>query len=185
MTLKLAGLFALVMVSTSLPAQIIYSHNFTKKLHRAGIDFVEPVEGFYKVRLLKKDDLLKYDMVIQSKEKDLEMRFVLDPKYKLDVPHLSFFNLATSLATNEQRFNIKLNVYPPSEAKSLYGADWAAYSDFIPKRTLTDKYYARLISIFREGLGMAHQIILFNRHEREVDVRSHTISFRGGEQDLN
>lgn len=185
MTVRLVGLFTSILVGTSLPAQITYSHNFTKKLHRSGIDFVEPVEGFYKVRLLKKDALLKYDMVIQSKEKDLEMRFVLDPKYKLDVPHISFFNLATSLATNEQRFNIQLNVYSPSEAKSLYGADWAAYSDFIPKRTLTDKYYARLISIFRVGLGMAHQIILFNRHDREVDVRSHTISFSKGEQDPN
>jgi len=171
--------------SGTLHSQIVYSHGFTKKLKRAGLEFIEPVEGFYKVRLLRKDEFLRYDMVVHSEEKQLEMRFVIDPRYALETPHITFFNLATSLATNEQRFNIKMNVLATEEAKSVYGADWAAYSDFIPKRSLSNMYYARLLTLFHQQKGIAHQILLFNRYDDELNMRLRTISFLPASNDAD
>lgn len=159
-------------------AQIHYSHQFTKKLQRAQLDFIEPVEGLYRIQLLKKDDFLKYDLVLVSENFELDMRYILEPKASLVTPsHIGFLTRTSSLAVNDGRFDISVHIFPFQEARSLFHADWAAFSDFIPKRSLTDKNYGRLVSIYRADRGLASTLILFNEHGEEKDRRIYSLSF--------
>ena len=162
---------------STVSGQIHYSHRFTKKLKKAHLNFIEPVEGFYKIRLPKKDEYLKYDLVLRSEEKAFEMRFHIDPAPTMAFPHMACFNLANSLATNDQHFNLEMQIFEQDNAHELFTADWAAYVDFIPKRSLTDKHYARLLTLFREEYGLVHLLLLFDHHGREKDLRLYTLSF--------
>jgi hypothetical protein len=158
-------------------SQIHYSHRFTKKLKKTHMTFVEPVEGFYKIRMLKRDEFLKYDLVLESEEKAFEMRFLINPSPSISYPHIAHFNLANSLATNHQHFNLEMQFFEEEDVKSVFHADWAAFADFIPKRSLTDKHFARLVTLYNEAYGMAHLLLLFNSQDREKDLRLYTLSF--------
>lgn len=159
-------------------AQIHYSHQFTKKLERAELNFIAPIEGMYRIQLLKKDDFLKYDLVLSSDDFQLDMRYILEPRASLVTPsHISFLSRTSSLAINDERFDISVHVFPSEEAISYFHADWAAFSDFIPKRSLTDKNYGRLISIYRVDRGLASTLILFNEHSEEKDRRMYSLTF--------
>ncbi len=160
------------------PAQIHYSHHFTKKLQRMAGEFIEPVEGFYKVKMLRKDAYMRYDLVIHSEDYAMEMRFSLQPKYQLNAPHISCFTLANSLASNDEHFDIKMHFFAEEEAEEYFHADWAAYADFVPKRSLTERYYARLVTIFHEEHGLMHTLLLFDEHHDEKQRRMYTLSFK-------
>ncbi|MBX2817242.1 MAG: hypothetical protein KTR24_14635 [Saprospiraceae bacterium] len=158
--------------------QIIYTRSFALELEAAGADFISPVEGFYKIKMLKADRHLEYDLVLRSEDKAFEMRFDVKPDYQLAVPHIHCFNLLNSIAVNEEHFDIELNLFSPEESQKRYHADWSAYADFVPKRRFSDFHYGRLVTIYREDRGLIHQILLFNEHNREKDLRMHTISFK-------
>lgn len=157
--------------------QIHYSHHFTKKLNSMAGSFVEPVEGYYKVKMLRRDAYMRYDLVINSEEKEFEMRFLLDKKYLSGTPKISMMTLASSLASNDTHFDIHMHLFPPDLAKNYYAADWAAYADFVPKQSLTDKHYARLLCIYQVDLGLIYQLMLFNQHDEEKNRRLYTIGF--------
>jgi len=159
------------------PENVVYTRDFAKKLERSQADFIRPVEGFYKIKMLGQDEHMKYDLVLRSEDKNFEMRFVLDPDYALALPQMQCFNLLNSIATNDEHFDIKLLLYPEEQAKSDYNAEWAAYADFIPKKSYTDFHYGRLVTIYREGGGLIHQVLLFNEHDREKNLRMHSLSF--------
>ncbi len=166
------------MIPIPLASQIHYSNHFTREISRCQAEFIEPVEGLYKVKMMKRDEDLNYDLVLFSEEYDFEMRFVLEPKYHRTTPHVDFFTLTTSLALNHERPDIHMNLFEPEEAHTRFNAQWAAYADFIPKRSLTEKSYARLLSIYRQDCGLIHTLLLFNEHTDEKDRRLHSISFQ-------
>lgn len=176
------GLVVIILLSglhlSVLRAQSHYSHRFTRALEECNATFVQPVENQYRPKMLRKDAFGRYDQVIETRNKDFEMRFMLDPNYRKDVPNITCLALASSLATNAQRFDIHVNVFPPEDAKAYYHADWAAYADFIPKRSLTDKYYARLVTIYKVGSGIMHQIMLFDDQSDEKDRRLYSLAFK-------
>ena len=158
--------------------QIYYSNHFTKKLRSMGATLIKPVEGFYKVKLLKRDQFLRYDLVLHSEEKEFEMRFCLDNKYEAGVPHVSAFATATSLASNDPHFEISINIFPPENAKSYFNASWAAYLDFIPKRSLSERHYGRLVCMYDERRGMMYNLMLFNGHDEEKNRRIYSLMFQ-------
>ncbi|NND05105.1 MAG: hypothetical protein HKN87_01885 [Saprospiraceae bacterium] len=161
-------------------AQIHYTHQFTKKLKRTQLQFVEPVEGMYRIQMLRKDDFLKYDLVLASEDYQLDMRYIVEPKAgKMTPMHLTFLSRTSTLALNDEHFDIKVHVYHPNLANSLFHADWAAYADFIPKRSLTDKHFGRLLSIYKADCGVASILLLFNEHKGEEDRRMYSLSFSG------
>lgn len=166
--------------SLSVPAQadqIVYTRHFARELEASTASFIQPLEGFYKIKMLKRDQHMEYDLVLRSEDKSFEMRFDLRPNYQLDVPHIHCFNLLNSLAINEEHFDIELNLFSPEESESRYHANWAAYADFVPKRRYTDYNYGRLVTLYREGAGLMHLVLLFNEHGREKDLRMHTLAF--------
>lgn len=176
------GLVILLLLSglhpSVLRAQTHYSHRFTRALEDCNATFIQPIENQYRPKMLRKDAFGRYDQVIETRSKDFEMRFMLDPNYHKDVPNITCLALASSLATNAQHFDIQINIFPQEDAQAYYHADWAAYADFIPKRSLTDKYYARLVTIYRVGSGIMHQIMLFDEHSDEKDRRLYSLSFK-------
>lgn len=176
------GLVVSILLSGSnlsvLEAQTHYSHRFTRALEHCNATFIQPIENQYRPKMLRKDAFGRYDQVIETRTRDFEMRFMLDPNYHKDVPNITCIALASSLATNAQRFDIHINVFSPEDAQAYYHADWAAYADFIPKRSLTDKYYARLVTIYKAGSGIMHQIMLFDEHNDEKDRRLYSLAFK-------
>ncbi len=161
--------------------QIHYSRHFTKKLAATRVDFIEPVEGYYKVKMLKRDEFMRYDLVIHSEEREFEMRFCLQPGPNQPPPNITTLALASSLATNHQHFDLSIQVFPRDLAGKNFNAAWAAYVDFIPKPHLTDKHYARLVGIFDPTHGMIFELMLFNHHDEEKDRRLYMCKFQGGD----
>ncbi len=158
-------------------AQIYYSNHFTKKLTQTHGTFIKPIEGYYKVKIPDKDAFINYDLVLHSEEHDFEISMILEPTYHRNTPHIEHFVLASSLAINEEIFDIKMNFLSDAEAHSDFHADWAAYSDFIPKRSVSDKHFARLLTIYHEKWGLMHTLMLFNMHNGEKDHRLYTLRF--------
>ena len=140
-------------------------------------DFIQPVEGFYKINPKRRDDFLKYDLILQSEDIGFEMRFWLDRKYRQGAPQVSAFTLASSLATNNSHFDLHMNLFPEALAEDYFNADWAAYVDFIPKMHLTDHNYGRLLCLYRQDLGMMYNLMLFDQHDDEKDRRLYTLVF--------
>ncbi len=157
--------------------QIHYSHHFTKKIRKCQMQFIEPTEGMYRVKLLKRDLLMRYDLVLHSESNGLEIRFFIDPKVRGDAPYVSFMAKVSSLAINMDHFDIRTNFFPVEQAAALFHADWAAYADFIPKRLLTEKHFGRLVTIYRRDGRLAHTLLLFDLHNDEVDRRMNSITF--------
>lgn len=158
-------------------AQTHYTQRFAKELDRCDATFVSPVEGWYKIKLLRNQGEPKMDLAIQSEDKHFEMRFSLQPEYRANVPHISCLTTASTLAINDEQASIKMNFFTPEQALQYFQADWAAYVDFIPKPQISDKYYGRLVTIFREGSGIMHEVLLFDFHDDEKDRRIYSLSF--------
>ena len=162
-------------------AQILYSRHFAKKVEKCQASFIRPVENWYKIKMLDKDPYMRYDLVLASEDKAFEMRFFLDHKYDRQIPQVDFFSLASSLAINEDHFDVHMHIFPKDMAQQSFHADWAGYADFVPKRSLTEKAYARLVSIYLEGTGLMHTLLLFNVHDEEKDRRMYTLTFVGAQ----
>jgi hypothetical protein len=173
------GMLVLFCFLFSKPAatQILYSRHFARKVEKCQASFIRPVENWYKIKMLDQDPYMRYDLVLASEDKAFEMRFFLDHKYDRQIPHIDFFSLASSLAINEDHFDIHMHIFPTDMAHRSFQADWAGYADFVPKRSLTEKAYARLVSIYREGTGLMHTLLLFNVHDEEKDRRMYTLTF--------
>ncbi len=173
-----AGIVFFVHTTTDVKAQIYYSHHFTKKLEQSGMTFIKPVEGFYKIKMKQKDRLMKYDLVLHSTEHEFEMRFYIDRHLKHQVPQVSTFAMASSLAINDEHFDIHMHLFPTERARTDFNADWAAYVDFVPKRSLTDKHFGRLLCIYRPDRAIAYHLMLYNRHDGEHDRRLYALQFQ-------
>ena len=106
------------------------------------------------------------------------MRFSLQPEYTADVPHITCLSTASTLAINDEQASISMHFFTPEQAQQYFQADWAAYADFIPKPQISDKYYGRLVTIFREGSGIIHEVLLFDFHDDEKDRRMYSLAFK-------
>ena len=170
-------IFFWVLLPALITAQIQYSRHFTKELERCQATFVAPVEGWYKIKLLKDQFGPQYDLSLESDEKDFEMHFSLQPDYRANVPHISCLSTVSTLALNDDQVDIQINFFTPEQTKQYFEADWAAYADFVPKPSLTDKAYGRLVTIFLEGRGLIQEVFFFNKHDNEKDRRIYSIAF--------
>ena len=157
--------------------QIRYSYVFTEKLKAVSLDFMEPVEGFYKVKKLTHDDFLHYDLVLHSIEKNFEMRFIIKKDTAGLLPHIECFNMSNTVAINDDHFDLRMQFFGSDQLEETFHADWGAYVDFIPKRTVTDKHFGRLLTLYAEHKGIIHAIFFFNHHDREKDIRMLSFSF--------
>ncbi len=175
-------LLALILSGLSYPysvqAQIIYTRHFTKQLEKCQATFIQPVEGFYKIKMPRKSEINKVDLALDSDEKSFELRYILEPGFETVAPHIIAMTMASTLATNDQHFDIEMNVFPKEQTAEYFYADWASYIDFIPKRNITTKHYGRLVTVFRDGSGLMHTVMYFDVHDREKDFRLYSLTFK-------
>jgi hypothetical protein len=164
------------MTAQILTGQIQYTNHFTQKLKKSGADFIAPVEGFYKIKMPKKRQMNPYDLALESEEHALEIGFILKPNLEVSVPHVYFMAAVSSLAINDEQFDIRLNMFAEEVAQAQFHAEWAAYADFVPKSSLTDKYYGRIVCLYREGT-LLQTVMFFNRQDEEKDKRMYSLSF--------
>jgi hypothetical protein len=181
MKIKMTSIFKLSFIITicshSAFTQIQYTQHFTNELKRCRADFIAPVEGWYKIKLLKNEPGPRYDLALQSEEKDFELRFSLQPEYRVQAPHITCLTTASTLAINDDHADIHVNVFTADQALEFFHADWAAYADFVPKPSLTQKYYGRLVTLFRQDDGLMQIVMFFNEHDEEKDRRIYSLSF--------
>ena len=157
-------------------AQIHYSVSFTEKLKENKLAFVEPVEGMFKVVLPHKGDLIPHDLKISSKEKNIELSYLIKPDLGVLVPHVDLWSTTGTLAINDDHFDLRM-VTLNDELLREFNADWGAYVDFIPKISETKRNYGRLISIYRENHAMAYTIIYYDEFSPEIEFRMQSLSF--------
>ncbi len=165
-------------------SQLQYTQKFTRLLRKCDASFIAPIEGHYKIRMPRGSEPVDFDLVLESEDKAFELRYQLDPNYHLDIPHISFMTSASSLAINEDRFDIEMNVFTLEQSRSLFGADWAAYADFIPKPSITKKRYGRIVTVFKSDKGLMQTIMFFDDHEEEKDRRLYSLSFENVASEL-
>jgi hypothetical protein len=171
------GVLDILLGSLHIGAQTLYTHHFAKELDRCEATFVSPVEGWYKIKLLRSQRAPQMDLALQSEDKSFEMRFSLQPEYTANVPHITCLTTASTLAINDEQASIKMNFFTPEQALQYFQADWAAFVDFIPKPQISDKYYGRLVTIFREGSGIMHEVLLFDFQDDEKNRRIYSLAF--------
>ena len=159
--------------------QLQYTQRFTNLLKRCDASFIMPIEGWYKIKLLRKSQARKYDLVLESEEHDFEIRFKLNPNYALTAPHVTCAATVSDLAINNDYFDIRLNVFSADQAWADFNAEWAAYADFVPKPSISDKYYGRLVMLYRDD-HLLQTTMFFNKQDEEKDIRLYSLSFLPG-----
>lgn len=156
--------------------QIIYTKRFTKKLEKCNADIIRPVEGRYRVHMIRRRTDPKYDLVLRSEDFEQEIRFILDHSVRQNAPHVRFFVLASDLATNDEENDIIIKAWDPAQARQLFSADWAGYCDFVPKPGVTDYAYGRLVSLYKDT-HLMHMIIYYNEKSTELEHRMRMLFF--------
>jgi len=133
--------------------------------------FNKPVEGWFKPIPLLQDEFFKYDLVLQHTDDDLEMRCIIEPAYKSNLknnyPHLLAMRNALSAANNQESNKMIIQKISAASLDSMFNADWGLMVDFIPKKSLTDKTYGKLLSLFAEDKSRLFVFFFFNEAEKD------------------
>jgi hypothetical protein len=157
-------------LSSSLPAQLVYTASFTRKIEKAGIDLYKPVEQWLHVYPLDKDSFMTYDLVLQNDINDFEVRYRLRPdkgKWRNTPNEIEFKRLLSSLPTNDLEASIRTYFPDSTFARDNYNAASCYFADFIPKASYTEKPYATLVCL-RSDQNVSVDIILLH-YDPEYD----------------
>jgi hypothetical protein len=160
-------IFGMLLICHIPMAQIIYTRDFTEKLLNANLRFTAPVESWYKVHAPCEDAYHSYDLCLVSEKDSAELKFiVLDEKAtrKIQFPQVHFMSQAYHIATNDEGYWLRVSPEPSDHVLDKLKADWAGEVSFIPKKTITDKRFGKMYSIYKEETGMV-VVILFYNHE--------------------
>lgn len=142
---------------------ITYTSSFQRNLDVCGLELLQPTEGRLFPNGKLKDDLAKYDIILESEDRSMEMRVIitLPEQNKLEVPHIPFMNLISTFATNDTSALIHLRPIDATRlAENLY-ADSGYTADFIPKSQLTSNTKAHMSQIAKNGGCTASALILY------------------------
>ena len=170
----------LLLFSQKTTAQIEVPQAFQELLTATQSVFVQPLENQYKKTKVHENYILTADFAIRSKKKDLEIRFHLIPEKEGDplnnVPHMRCFNMANSVATNDEEARVAYHEMSKAE-REKYHADWGATFFFQPKDIFSRKKDCKLITLYAEGKGIAMIFYLFDKATEEVDLQEYCFGF--------
>lgn len=175
----IASLFLLNHLSI---AQIIYTRDFTEKLANANIHFIAPLDSWYKVTAPCQDQYNSYDLCLVSEKDSAELKYIiLDEKdtRKIVYPQIHFMTKAHHLAINDEAYYLRVSPLPAQHILDEMKADWVGEVSFTPKKSISNKRYGKMYSIYKEDVGMAVVILFynfeysgFNRHLRSVSFNT-------------
>lgn len=159
-------------------AQIIYTHDFTQKLLNADIRFTAPASGWFNVMAPCQDQYFSYDLCLVSEKDSAELKYIiLDGKetHKIKFPQVHFMSKVYHLATNDDGYWLRVSPEPGERILDTLKADWAGEVSFTPKKSITDKKYGKVFSIYKEDIGMGLVVLFynneypgFNRHLKSI-----------------
>lgn len=163
--------------------KIKYSKAFLAKLAQTQIDLFTPLEGKYKSTRPTKNDYQAIDHVIFSKKEGLEIRYAIIPfevdKPTTQIPHVDFMRVVMSTATNEkEEALVSVHAMQDQDLKADFNADWGSMAYFQPKTKFSKYKHCRLLSLYKEGLGMVYTFFLFDEPSRFLDNRLHSLRFK-------
>ncbi|CAH0999157.1 hypothetical protein LEM8419_00454 [Neolewinella maritima] len=171
----------LVLLTTTLPAQLDLPVEFSALLDVLDVRFTAPLDSDYREALRHDNDYLQDDYSMRSRREKLELRFHLQPEDEADRyyqrPHLAATTLAMNLGSNDDDAVTAVHSFDEEEL-ALYNADWARMYTFRPKRSFSDKQQAQLIALYREGRGMAYTVLLFDDAPNTLEGRQLSLRFR-------
>jgi len=171
----LISLFSLL--SISIHAQIKFSEDFFQKMEAMQMEFLQPLEASYKKIKVKKNLILKYDSAIKAKKEDMEIRFALKPEsVPNQFPHMQATSMTVSIATNEQDTKMVMHEMSKKDLEE-YDADWGLTAFFSPKDMFSEKKHCKMISLYKEGEGMAYVFFLFDKPSEEVDMQKYCLKY--------
>jgi len=125
----------------------------------------QALEAKAKIKGAGKNFVFSYDNRIEVREGAYEYFILLNQEQGsrdiLKTPHVEFTRLVADMASNDESNLIWARVLD-GEENSLYNADWSAEARFVPKDALSRYPEARLLCIYREGVGMATVLLCHN-----------------------
>lgn len=181
-----------VMVSIALAVSMVYTLNlraqiapdevFQQKLNRAGLFFMEPVEGKYKT-LRKPADLYQhYDYAIRSRGEKMEIRYLVEPWRENNplsgVPNVRATQLVMHLATNQGEAMIIGQSIGQETLLDDFNADWGKVFYFEPKDAFSLNRECKLLVLHKGGLGTAYVFFLYDKITVELDKRFLALQFK-------
>ena len=175
----LSTIFAFL-CSISVSTQIHYTTAFQAKLQAAQLELLAPIAAGSTVRSPIRNSVQNYDHSIYSRKEKLEIRYLIIPYQEndplADLPHVKSNQLMVNLSSNTEEFTGSAFSYTPEAAKSDFNADWASEFYFRTKKAFSNKENCKMLTIYREGWGIAHVFFLFDKIPPLLDAR--TISLR-------
>ena len=145
--------------------QLVFTRDFTEKMHRANLKFVEPVELWLHVYPLDGDAFMRYDLVLQNDRNDFEMRFRLrfPEGTRADVPqNVEASRLLASISSNTDGSEIQMEIPDTAFWQAHFNAHDGMIAHFVPKADFSEKSYGTLISILSLDSVIVDVIILRN-----------------------
>jgi hypothetical protein len=141
-----------------------------------GLEFQEPLDGRYQeIQFLDQPYWGEHFNLISRKEK-MEIKIVFKPDYR-DYPHINSVRWITQIASNEEETAISHVPLTIEKSKALYGADWGKVFFFKPKLGSSIYSETKMISLFKEDVGMVFVFFLFNEADQNLILRDQIIRF--------
>lgn len=169
-----------LLLCTCVRAQIPTTPAFETVLDSIGVSIIQPLSGSFRVSPLQKNDYLDDLLRVYSKEEKLEIRFALRAVPPTDVyrqmPSMLAGTLAVNLGSNDEDAVTSVHSFGAEEL-AVFNADWAAMYTFRPKRSYSERTNAQLVAIYKDGIGMAYTILLFDKTPPTIEDRQLSLSF--------
>ena len=159
--------------------QIIFTKAFTQTLQHYGLEIHLPDSAWYKVSGRTTDEYYTYDLIIESLEEDMEIRYRIEPIQAAgQSPGLRFSAQLATLASNAESAHLGLKVMTSTYIKHRCQAEWASLASFAPKPTLSLKKHAKLLSFYYADKGWITTLVLFNDQYKLAEERVWSLAFK-------
>lgn len=160
----LQALFLSVVVSaftTSAAGQLVYTAEFTRALHRAGISYAQPAEQWLHVVLPPRHEFMVYDLVLQNDRNDFEVRYCIRRTDSGIPPSVAVSRLAASISSNSEAHDIVVKIPPDEFLREAFNAERGVIVYFIPKKEFSEKPFGALLSLYSEGRHAIDVVLLY------------------------
>ena len=174
---------SMVLSSNYAQTQIELKDVFRQKLEKAGLYFIEPVEGKYKPLNIDHRDLYqKYDFAIRSRKEKMEIRYLIEPWRENNplsgLPHIRATQLVMNITTNEGEGMIIGQTIGQDDLLDDFNADWGKVFYFEPKDAFSLNNECKLLVLHKAGMGTAYIFFLYDKITVELDRRFIALQFK-------
>jgi len=135
------------------------------RLSEMDLFIYSPVESSYQSFKNGNTNYFSYDIKLRSKENKQEIFVILKSVEMLqnlaNTPHVEFTRLIAGIATNDQDESIVVTSFSDDKL-DFYNATWASEANFVLKPNISKYRKAKLLSIYKEGKGLASILYCYN-----------------------